>query len=113
MPNPDQQILEIALPLPKILRDRAPSAFTARAGGGSNDAPKRSVPNQEADSLKAEVLKRDHYRCQLHLPGCEGLATELDRVETGEYGGDGSSANLRAACKSCERTKGQAFRLLG
>jgi 5-methylcytosine-specific restriction endonuclease McrA len=113
MPNPDQQTLEIALPLPKILRDRAPSAFTARAGGSSENAPKRSPMNQEADSLKAEVLKRDHHRCQLHLPGCEGHATELDRVETGEYGGDGSSENLRAACKSCERTKGQAFRLLG
>jgi len=113
MPNPDQKTLEIALPLPKILRDRTPSASTARVGGGSDDAPKRPAASHEADLLKADVLKRDHYRCQLHLPGCEGQATELDRVETGEYGGDGSSENLRAACKSCERTKGQAFRLLG
>jgi len=97
------------LPLPKILRDRGPSS----AGGRSDQLPRRSARDQANDSLKAEILKRDHYRCQLHLPGCEGHATELDRVETGEYGGDGSSENVRGACKSCERTKGQAFRLLG
>jgi hypothetical protein len=100
------------LPLPKILRDHAPSAFAARAGG-FNELPKRPAVDQAAESLKAEVLKRDHYRCQLQLPGCEGHASELDRVETGEYGDDGSSESLRGACKSCERTKGQAFRLLG
>jgi hypothetical protein len=109
MPNPDQQTLEKALPLLKILRDRGHSA----AGSGSDQLPRRSAQNQTNDSLKAEILKRDHYRCQLHLPGCEGHATELDRVETGEYGDGGSSENLRGSCKSCERTKGQAFRLLG
>jgi hypothetical protein len=113
MPNPNQQTLEIAVPLPKILRDRAPAAFNARPGDVPDDALKRLGVSQEADLLKKDVLKRDHHRCQLHLPGCEGHATELDRVETGEYGGEGSSENLRAACKSCERTKGQAFRLLG
>ena len=113
MPNPDQQTLEKALPLPKILRDRAPSALAGRADGASNEPPRRSALDQAGESLKAEVLKRDHYRCRLHLPGCEGHATELDRVETGEYGDDGSSEHLRGACKSCERTKGQAFRLLG
>ena len=59
--------------------------------------------------LRAEVLERDAYMCQVQLPGCIGRASVVDHVEGVAYGGSGDRSNLQACCQPCnDRKKGQA-----
>lgn len=55
--------------------------------------------------LRAAVLHRDGYRCQIRLPGCTTVATTADHVAPRETGGDGLD-NLRAACMGCNVRRG-------
>jgi hypothetical protein len=118
MLNASQQTLEGSpLPLPNILRghgrparDGPRDACADPPGNGS--ALNHAVGSADWKRLKAEILERDHHRCQLLLPGCESHASEIDHIGRPEVNGNGSRENLRAACKSCGRNKGRAFRLL-
>lgn len=57
--------------------------------------------------VKAGVLKRDRYRCQLQLPGCTGRATTVDHVDPVFNGGPHyEERNLAASCQSCNARKG-------
>jgi hypothetical protein len=105
------------LPLPNILRGHGRTAATDPRHTGSD--PPRAGPSangaggsSEWRRLKAEILTRDHHQCQLQLPGCEGYGSEIDRIGSLGDSAGGSLEELRAACKSCERSKASAFRLL-
>ncbi|MGI8624193.1 MAG: HNH endonuclease [Solirubrobacteraceae bacterium] len=57
--------------------------------------------------VRADVLARDSYVCQLDLPGCTWVATVVDHVVPVARGGAAlDPANLRAACSSCNARKG-------
>lgn len=56
-------------------------------------------------SLRANILRRDNYRCQISLDGCSGIATEVDHIARGD---NHSPENLRAACSRCHKQKTQA-----
>ena len=56
-------------------------------------------------SLRASVLRRDSYRCQIRLDGCSGIATDVDHIARGD---NHSLENLRAACSECHKKKTQA-----
>lgn len=55
--------------------------------------------------LRAAVLARDGYRCQLQRPGCTTVATTADHIAPRAVAGDGLD-NLRAACGHCNFTRG-------
>jgi 5-methylcytosine-specific restriction endonuclease McrA len=55
--------------------------------------------------LRAEVLERDGYECQLHLPGCTSDATCVDHREGLAFGGGHGVDNLQAACQPCNNAK--------
>ena len=61
--------------------------------------------------VRAKVLERDGYRCQIGYPGCTVLATQVDHVRPLSAGGAKyDPANLRASCRRCNaaRPSGQA-----
>jgi len=53
----------------------------------------------------AACLKRDNWRCQLRLPGCQGAASHADHKTPVSQGGTDDLANLQAVCKSCHAIK--------
>jgi 5-methylcytosine-specific restriction endonuclease McrA len=57
--------------------------------------------------LRAEVLERDGYVCQVRLPACEGRATHVHHIEAAAWGGEDTHANLQAACARCNLSKAQ------
>ena len=60
--------------------------------------------------LRAAVLLRDGYRCQLKLDGCEGTATHAHHTKGRAVTGD-DPAHLVAACASCNLKVGDPQRL--
>jgi 5-methylcytosine-specific restriction endonuclease McrA len=68
--------------------------------------PPTSVHTRAWRRIRAVVLYRDRYLCQLEYPGCLGVATHCDHVLPLRFGGDNSLANLRAACQSCNLRRG-------
>jgi len=68
---------------------------------------------------RALVLSRDGGRCQLRLPGCTGVAEELDHIEARGMGGRHGIAkewndrpeNTRGVCRSCHFTRHNGGRL--
>lgn len=49
--------------------------------------------------IRAWVLVRDRYVCQVRLPGCTTKATQVHHTAGKKYGDD--PAQLVAACRSC------------
>lgn len=56
--------------------------------------------------LRAQVLERDRYLCQLQLPGCTTTATTADHKTPKSQGGRDTLDNLQAACAHCNGKKG-------
>ena len=57
--------------------------------------------------VRAVVLYRDRYECQIQGPRCTRRATEADHiVALAEGGGRLDLTNLRAACKPCNASEG-------
>lgn len=56
--------------------------------------------------LRAHVLARDLYRCQLGLVGCTVDATHVDHLIPRSKGGKDTMSNLVAACRNCNLKKG-------
>jgi 5-methylcytosine-specific restriction protein A len=56
-------------------------------------------------ALRARVLTRDGYMCQLQLIGCTGQATIVDYILERCEGGSDDNANLRAVCASCHNKR--------
>jgi 5-methylcytosine-specific restriction endonuclease McrA len=59
-------------------------------------------------ALRARVLRRDTFRCQIQLPGCLGAASEVDHVIPVSKGGTHAPGNLRAACPACNQARNRA-----
>jgi 5-methylcytosine-specific restriction endonuclease McrA len=60
---------------------------------------------------RAATLKRDGYRCQLRLPGCTEVATQVDHIVPMSKNGDPLSlANCRASCAHCNQSRGAGDR---
>lgn len=52
--------------------------------------------------VRIVILVRDGYECQVRLPGCTEIATEVDHIVPALKGGAPLDlSNLRASCKSC------------
>lgn len=49
-------------------------------------------------TIRARILKRDRWTCQLRDPGCTIRATEVDHIGDRD---NHTPANLRAACPAC------------
>src|SRR5262245_25658833 len=57
--------------------------------------------------VRARVLSRARYLCEIRGPGCTGRAVEVDHVVPVSQGGARyDAANLRAACKRCNAALG-------
>jgi 5-methylcytosine-specific restriction protein A len=57
--------------------------------------------------VRAFVLDRDRWVCQIRDKGCTHGATEVDHIVAAVEGGAFyDPANLRAACKRCNSTRG-------
>ena len=56
--------------------------------------------------LRAAVLARDRYRCQIEGPRCLGKATTADHIVPKSQGGLDRPDNLRAACVPCNAERG-------
>jgi 5-methylcytosine-specific restriction endonuclease McrA len=57
--------------------------------------------------VRARVLSRARYLCEIRDPGCEGHAVEVDHVVPPRFGGAKyDMANLRAACRACNGRRG-------
>ena len=55
---------------------------------------------------RLEALTRDHYTCQLAIPGtCTVVATQADHVIPLAAGGTSSVDNLQAVCEACHQVK--------
>lgn len=57
--------------------------------------------------LRAQVYKRDHYRCV--YCGTEIGPFELDHLRPYSKGGKNTASNLVTACRSCNASKGNAW----
>jgi 5-methylcytosine-specific restriction endonuclease McrA len=58
-------------------------------------------------ALRALVLDRDLWTCQVRDKGCTHGATEVDHITPAIEGGDFyNPTNLRASCKRCNSTRG-------
>jgi len=51
--------------------------------------------------VRAAVLARDAYRCQIQGPHCTQIATTADHLVPKSQGGRDMMTNLRAACQPC------------
>ena len=57
------------------------------------------------------MLERDEYRCMLRLPGCKGVADEVDHVVPRELGGAlYDEDNCRSVCTPCHRRRSNTMR---
>jgi len=59
--------------------------------------------------VRADVLKRDGYRCRLKLDGCTTVAEHVHHTLGREVSGD-NPAHLLAACASCNQRAGDPRR---
>lgn len=60
--------------------------------------------------VRAYVLERDLYQCQIRGPLCTRSATEADHIrELAAGGAPYDPGNLRAACKPCNSQRGAEF----
>jgi len=54
------------------------------------------------ETVRAAVLERDRYLCQIRGPRCSRIATTVDHIRPVLAGGDRlDPANLRASCVKC------------
>lgn len=60
------------------------------------------------EKVRAGVLRRDNWECQIRMPGCLGTANEVDHIVAKVFGGRGTADNLQAACRPCNRRKGES-----
>lgn len=56
------------------------------------------------ESQRRRVMERDGGVCQVKLPGCTGVATDVDHiVPNWRLGRPATDAELRAACSYCNQ----------
>lgn len=75
---------------------------------GPRTASSRVTGRAQWRRVRAVVLARDGGACQLRLPGCAGVAAQVDKVRPVAQGGDPFDlGNLQAVCAPCHRVKTQ------
>lgn len=63
--------------------------------------------------VRAAVLERDRFLCQIRGPGCTGVADEVDHIVPRSEGGAlYDPDNLRASCGTCNRVRNNRAGLL-
>ena len=73
-----------------------------------NDTSLMSLNPRAWVRIRKLVMMRDHYECQIRMPGCLLRATQIDhRIPRADDGSD-DLENLQAACAVCNRKKGGA-----
>jgi 5-methylcytosine-specific restriction endonuclease McrA len=61
--------------------------------------------------VRATILERDGHRCTIGMPGCTGLATQVDHIHPLAYGGAPYDAdNLRGSCANCNAGRANKLR---
>lgn len=64
--------------------------------------------------VRARVLDRDGWACQIKAPGCTIVATTVDHVTARSDGGAVfDPGNLRAACADCNYSRHHPARIAG
>ena len=58
------------------------------------------------EKVRAAVLRRDNWECQIRGEGCIGTANTVDHIHPKAWGGRATPDNLRAACWPCNQRKG-------
>jgi 5-methylcytosine-specific restriction endonuclease McrA len=56
-------------------------------------------------AIRAQVLRRDNYQCQLKGSRCLGKASCVDHWVPRSKGGSNALSNLRASCLPCNTQK--------
>jgi hypothetical protein len=70
-----------------------------------HNARNRFYHSQAWRTVRARVLKRDGYVCQLQLMGCMRRASTADHIVERRAGGSDDWTNLRAVCASCHNKR--------
>lgn len=72
-----------------------------------NQHPSPSTRHRSSNwpRIRAKVLTRDGWECQLRQPGCLTEATEVDHIQPVSQGGDDDLDNLAAVCHPCHKKK--------
>jgi 5-methylcytosine-specific restriction endonuclease McrA len=71
---------------------------------GAEKSARRADPyyqTEEWRALRLATLKRDHFRCRMALPKCEGRARVAHHVVDRSQGGRDDLSNLLSSCFSC------------
>lgn len=62
-------------------------------------------------NLRPRIFERDGGICQVGLPGCTKMATQVDHIHPIVYGGAPyDETNLRASCAKCNSTRANKAR---
>lgn len=70
---------------------------------------RRLYGSRKWDRVRAHVLERDGYLCQVKLKRCRVKANTVDHIVRPEEGGaEYDEANLRASCRSCNMVRHNA-----
>ena len=68
---------------------------------------RKAVRSQVTNSVRYQVMKRDHFKCVLCGRRAEdGVILEIDHIIPVSKGGTSDLSNLRTLCKECNRGKG-------
>lgn len=67
----------------------------------------RKVYGAHWRKLRLAILDRDGWLCQIRSEGCEVQASHVDHIVSWRHGGAWyDPANLRAACATCNKSRG-------
>lgn len=66
------------------------------------NSDRRARLPRDWDRIRASILERDRWLCQLHYEGCTRIAQEVDHIQAGD---NHHPTNLQAACTRCHATK--------
>lgn len=66
---------------------------------------RRKSTGYVSGTLRYEILKRAHYRCELCGVSAEHKALEVDHIVPRNHGGSDTEFNLQALCYSCNAMK--------
>lgn len=65
------------------------------------------TPYKQRRRIARQIFDRDGWTCQIRGPRCNGRAEEVDHIHQLTLGGNPlDPANMRAACRPCNRAGG-------
>lgn len=93
------------------LKPKVQTAFLGIKPGNSRQATRALNTNSVAwKRIRADVLKRDLYRCQgypkgKHAAGCNGFASEVDHVDGDPGNNTLDGSNFQSLSRNCHSVK--------